>query len=107
MILDVTLVELATEVILFTVNVLEAVLVPSVAEMECTPEVDVGTLKEAKNTPTLLLVIVEGVVVITFPSYLIVIGVFGRKLVPVTVTKVPDGPDAGVSVMEACDVISL
>ena len=105
--MDEIVVELGTEVILFTVNVLEAVLVPSVADTECTPEVDVGTLKEAENPPILLLVILDGVVMITFPSYLIVIGVFGRKLVPVTVTKVPDDPDAGVSVMEACDVISL
>ena len=105
--LDETVVELLANVELFTVKVLEAVLVPSEAETVCPPVADVGTLKEAENPPTLLLVILEGVVETRFPSYLIVIAVFARKLVPVTVTAVPAIPDVGLRDIDAVAAVFL
>ena len=105
--LEETAVELGASVGLFTVKVLEAVLVPSVAETVCPPEDEDGTIKEEENPPALLLVIEDGVVVITVPSYRIVIAVFARKFVPVTVTEVPTGPEVGLRDIAAVTAVFL
>jgi hypothetical protein len=81
-----------------TVKVAEAELTPSLAKTGLTPAVS-EALKVAEKLPVAFAVTVEGFVVVGFPSKLMVMVELEIKFDPVTVTDVPTGPLAGLTVM--------
>jgi hypothetical protein len=88
-----------------TVNVADAVLVPSLAvTVWLPPEAVEGTVKEAVKLPVELEVTVEGFVVTLAPSNFIVMLVLLANFEPETVTTVPAGLLFGDSVIAAGDV---
>jgi hypothetical protein len=66
---------------------------------------DGGTLKVAVKNPAGLLVTVLGLVATGVPSNSIVIVEEGAKLVPVTSTEVPTGPEVGLIEMPGLSFI--
>ena len=82
-----------------TVNVFESELDPWVATTVSGPTDEAGTVKLAENPPLVLVVTVAGVVVTSLPLNVMVTLELGSKLVPVTSTEVPTGPEVGLSVM--------
>ena len=82
-----------------TVNGFEADLDPWVATTDLDPSDDAGTVKVAENPPLLLGVTGLGVGVMVAPPKVTVTGVVESKLVPVTVSGVPTGPEVGLRVM--------
>jgi len=85
-----------------TVNVADAVFVPSVADTVWLPVVvPAGIAKLALNVPDELVVIVEGFVVTVLLSNFIVICLFAPKPEPNTVIVVPAAPEVGDNVIAA------
>src|SRR5205085_5246750 len=82
---------------LVTLNVAETEFVPSVAVTVCpVADAPLGTVKEQDCKAPLL---VEEQVVTWVPSNVMVMVLFGMKLLPATVTLVPTGPELGLKLI--------